>query len=129
MKHYFLLLGVLFVLVGCSKEPTQVQLDVINDLIQEQINTLNTKPDMSSAKDYLLKQGKTVKQAEEQNKKLYSDIQEYLTALKNKPYKEKKQWAVYILNKEIDVIEQVVKSNKDVKAILKQKKKMLKILK
>ena len=99
-------------LVGCSVEPTPTQLEIVNRLIQEQIDIPYEDQDWNIAKDYLFKNGETVKEAAEKNKKLYTEVHNFLIALKNKPYKEKKAWAVYMLEVQIEGLEGNLKNSR-----------------
>ena len=121
------------VLAGCSKEPTVVQQELVDRLIQEQIDIPYQEQDWNLAKDKFAQYGETVKQAAERNKKLYTDIHDYLVALKNKPYKDKKEWAINYLVPTIDLWEKTLNSveKPDEKLVLlhKQRKKWLALLK
>ena len=136
MKFYIFLLFACVYLVGCSKEPTPTQLDLVDRLIQEQIDIPYKEPNFSSAKDILLKNGETVKEATQRNKILYTEIHDFLVALQSKPYKDKKLWTINYLELTIDhwksTIESLDKSDKKNKEILllhEQRKKWLTILK
>jgi len=140
LKHYILLLIVFIGLAGCSEKPTPVQLEVVDRLIQEQIDIPYQEPNFSAAKELLLKNGETVKQATERHKQLYADIHDFLVALKNKPYQDKKAWAINNLESSIDLWERTLKSmetpldmsdkgNKEVILLFEQRKKWLAILK
>ena len=141
MKYYIFLLITYICLIGCSKEPTGAQLEVVDRLIQEQIDIPYKEPNWNdAAKDILSKKGETVIEATERNKKLYTDIHEFLVELKNKPYKDKKAWAVNNLESSIDLYERNIKSmetpldmsdkgNKEVILLFEQRKEWLAILK
>ena len=140
MKYYIFLLITCVHLVGCSKEPTQAQLEVVDRLIQEQIDIPYKEPNFDAAKDILLKSGETVEEATERNKKLYTGIHDFLVALKNKPYKEKKEWAINHLELTIDHWDNTIKSieklldksdkgNKEIVLLYEQRKEWLAILK
>lgn len=126
--------------VGQGREPTPAQLEIVNLLIQEQIDIPYKEPNFDAAKDILLKNGETVKEATERNKKLHTKIHNFLVALKNKPYKNKKEWAINYLELTIDLGESAIKSlekpldksdkgNKEVILFYAQRKEWLAILK
>ena len=140
MKYYISLLITCVFLVSCSKEPTRAQLEVVDRLIQEQIDIPYKEPNFDAAKDILLKNGETVKEATERNKKLYTKIHNFLVALKNKPYKVKQEWAINHLEISIDHWESTIKSleepldkydkgNEEVIMLFEQRKEWLAILK
>jgi len=141
MKIHILLIFACVCFVGCSKEPTKTQLELVDRLIQEQIDIPYKEPNWNdAAKDILSKNGETVIEATERNKKLYTDIHEFLVELKNKPYKDKKAWAVNNLELSIDLWERTIKSmetpldmsdkgNKEVILLFEQRKEWLDILK
>ena len=141
MKIHILLIFACVCFVGCSKEPTKTQLELVDRLIQEQIDIPYKEPNWNdAAKDILSKNGETVIEATERNKKLYTDIHEFLVELKNKPYKDKKAWAVNNLELSIDLWERTIKSmetpldmsdegNKEVILLFEQRKEWLAILK
>jgi len=132
MKNYFFLIIAFLLLAGCSKEPTQIQLEIVDRLIQEQIDIPYKETDWNTVKDALLKNGETVKEAEERNKNLYTNIHEFLIALKNKPYKDKKVWAVNMLEIQIELWDASLKAldNPDKELVLlnEQRKEWLAIL-
>ena len=141
MKYCFFLLITFVSLVGCSKEPTPAQLEIVDLIIQEQIDIPYQESNWTdAAKDILLKNGETTKEATERNKKLYSEIHNFLVALKNKPYKVKRGWAINYLELTIGHWENTIKSleepldksdegNKEVIFLYKQRKEWLAILK
>lgn len=133
MKNYIFLLITCLCLLGCSKEPTQAQLELVDRLIQEQIDIPHAEPNFDTAKELLLKNGETVKQATDRNKILYAEIHDFLVALQNKPYKDKKAWAINYLEHTIDLWESTMNSieNPDEEIVLRheQRKKWLTILK
>ena len=140
MKYYIFLLITFICLIGCSKEPTRAQLEVVDRLIQEQIDIQYREPNFDATKDILLKNGETVEEATERNKKLYTEIHNFLVVLKNKPYKDKKEWAIKHLELTIDHWESTIKSlekpldksdkgNKEVILLFEQRKEWLAILK
>jgi len=133
MKYYTFLLITCICLVGCSKEPTRTQLDLVDRLIQEQIDIPYQEPNFNAAKDILLKNGETVKDATERNKKLYTEIHDFLLALKNKPYKEKKAWAVEFLEIELDGMQRTQKTleaqDEELEILIEKRKKWLSTLK
>jgi hypothetical protein len=140
MKIHIFLVFVCVCFVGCSKEPTKTQLELVDRLIQEQIDIPYKEPNFEDVEDMLLKYGETAEEAKERNKKLYTDTHEYLVALKNKPYKDKKAWAVNNLESSIDLFEKNINSleipldmsdegNKEVFLLFEQRKEWLAILK
>lgn len=140
MKYYIFLLITCVCLVGCSKEPTQAQLAIVDRLIQEQIDISYQEPNFDAAKDILLKNGETVQEATERNKKLYDKIHNFLVVLKNKPYKDKQEWAINHLELETEHWESSRKSfdkpldksdkgNNEVISFYEQRKEWLAILK
>ena len=136
MKYYIFLLITYICLAGCSKEPTQAQLELVDQLIQEQIDIPYKQPNLDAAKDILIKKGETVKEATERNKKLYTEIHNFLVALKNKPYKDKKAWAINYLELTIDQWESTInafdksdKENKEIVLLHEKRKEWLTILK
>ena len=140
MKYYIFLLITYICLIGCSKEPTPAQLEVVDRLIQEQIDIPYTEPNFGAAKDILLNNGETVEEATERNKQLYKKIHNYLVALKSKPYKEKKAWAINNLESSIELFERTInsmerpldmsdKGNKEVIFLYEQRREWLAILK
>jgi len=140
MKIYILLIFACVCFVGCSSEPTPTQLELVDRLIQEQIDLPYKEPNFKGAENMLLKYGETVEEATERNKQLYKKIHNYLVALKNKPYKDKKEWALNNLESSIDLYERTLKSmetpldmsdkgNKKVFLLFEQRKEWLSILK
>ncbi|MDH5444377.1 MAG: hypothetical protein OEY52_02405 [Gammaproteobacteria bacterium] len=136
MKYNIFLLFVFTCVVGCSKEPTPTQLDIVDRLIQEQIDVSYNEPNFNAAKAILSKSGKTVKEATERNKKQYTEIHNYLVTLQSKPYKDKKSWAITYLEITINHSESIIKSldtsdkeNKELFLLHEQRKKWLTTLK
>ena len=133
MKYYIFLLITYAFLVGCSEEPTRDQLELVDRLIQEQIDIPYKEPNFNAAKDILLKNGETVKEATERNKKLYTEIHDFLVALKDKPYKDKQAWAINHLELTIDLWESTIKSiqkpDNEIVLLHEQRKKWLAMLK
>ena len=133
MKYHIFLLITYLCLVGCSKEPTPAQLEIVDRLIQEQIDIPYTEANWNSVKDILSANGETVNEAAERNKKLYTDVHDSLIALKNKPYKEKKIWAVSVLKGQIETFERSLEGlerpDKELVLQTEQWKKWLAILK
>ncbi len=133
MKYCILLLFICLGVQGCGNEPTKMQLEIVDRLIQEQIDIPYEEQNWSLAKDILLKNGETVKEAEERNKKLYAEVHDYLVALKKKPYKDKQDWAVNMLELQIEGLERSLKALKnpddDLVKLNQQWKKWLTILK
>jgi len=141
MKIHILLIFACVYFVGCSKEPTKIQLELVDRLIQEQIDIPYKEPNWNDAAIKMFsKNGETVEEATERNKQLYNRIHNYLVALKNKPYKDKKEWAVNNLESSIDLYERNIKSmetpldmsdegNKEVILLFEQRKEWLAILK
>lgn len=132
MKYYTFLLITYVCLVGCGKEPTRTQLDLVDRLIQEQIDIPYNEPNFNAAKDMLLKNGETVKEATERNEKLHTEIHDFLVALKNKPYKDKKAWAVELLEIELDGMQRTQKSletpDEELAILIETRKKWLSTL-
>lgn len=118
--------------MGCSKEPMVAQQELVDRLIQEQIDIPYKEQNWELVKDKLAEYGETVKQAADRNKKLYMDIHNYLIALKNKPYKDKKTWAINMLGAEIELFDAAIKrlEKPDEKLVLQfeQRKKWLALL-
>ena len=113
MKNYIFLLVIHICLVGCSKEPTKAQLEIVNQLIQEQIDIPYKEPNWTNpAKENLLKHGVTAKEVTERSKKLHDEIHDFFLALKDKPYNDKKEWAISYLEPTIELWEKTVKSSK-----------------
>lgn len=133
MKYYIFLLITYLGLVGCGESPTSAQLEIVNRLIQEQIDIRYEEQNWNLAKEYFLKKGQTVKEAAERNRKLYTEMHDYLIALKNKPYEEKKDWAVYMLEVQIEGAEGNLKflgkPDKELILLIERWKKWLAILK
>lgn len=133
MKYYIFLLITYLCLVGCSKEPTSPQLEIANRLIQEQIDATYIKPNFNNAKDILSNNGETINQAEDRNEKLYSEIREDLIALKKQAYKDKKIWAVTLLEIELEGMKRTQisaeTSDKELAILIKQREKWLFTLK
>ncbi|MDH5408336.1 MAG: hypothetical protein OEY00_06975 [Gammaproteobacteria bacterium] len=122
--------------VGCSNETTLAQQELVDRLIQEQIDIPYKEPNFEHAEYMLLKYGETAKQATERNKQLYTNIHNYLVALKNKPYEEKKAWVINHLELTMEHWESTIKSldkpdeeNKEIFLLHEQRKKWLAILK
>ena len=134
---FFLLVSVCF--VGCSNEPTSTQLELVDRLIQEQIDIPYKEPNFEGAEEMLLKYGETAEEATIRNRQLYNKIHQYLVSLKNKPYKDKKEWAINHLELTIDLWESTIntiksldksdKENKEILFLHEQRKKWLTILK
>ena len=83
MKYYIFVLVTYICLVGCSKEPTLEQQEIVNRLIQEQIDIPYKEPNWTNpAKENLLKHGVTAKEVIERNKKLHAEIHDFFSALK-----------------------------------------------
>ena len=132
MKYYIFLLIAYFGLVSCSKEPAPAQLEIVDRLIQEQIDISYEEPNWNIAKGFLLKSGDTVKETVERNKQLYTEVHDFLIALKNKPYKDKEVWAVNMLVLQIEGLERNLKilenPDKELVLLIKRWKKWLTIL-
>jgi len=141
LKYYIFLLITYIFLVGCDKEPTLEQQRIVNQLIQEQIDIPYKEPNWNNAaKDILSKNGETVKEEKERNKKLHTEIHNFLLALKNKTYKVKQEWAINHLEQTIDQWESTLKSlekpldnsdkgNKEIILLFEQRKEWLATLK
>jgi len=134
MKYYRLLLLTSLLLLGCSNGPTPAQRELVDRLIQEQIDIPYQEPNWTNAaKEMLLKNGETAKEATARTKKQYTDIHNYLITLKSKPYKDKKVWAINMLEPTIELWEATLNASKqaDKELILQleQRKKWLAILK
>jgi hypothetical protein len=132
-KLYIIILAICSALAGCGKEATPAQQEIVEQLIQEQLDVPYEEPSWNLAEDRLLESGETVEEAAERNRKLYADARNYLLALKNKPYKEKINWAVRTLELEIDLLERTQKASVEpvdgLAAMIKQRKKWLTTLK
>ncbi len=111
MKYYIFLLTAYLGLVGCSEEPTTAQLAIVDQLIQKQIDIPYEDPNWGLAEDYLLKNGETVNDAAKRNKRLYTDVHEFLIKLKDKPYEDKEIWAINMLEAQIEGLEQNLNNN------------------
>lgn len=136
MKFHIFLLFACACFVSCSNEPTPTQMELVDRLIQEQIDIPYKEPNFEGAEDMLLKYGETAEEATERNKQLYNKIHNYLVTLKNKPYKDKKAWAINHLELTIDHWEMAMKSsemsdkeNKELLLLHEQRKKWLTLLK
>lgn len=139
MKFYTFLLLACVCFVGCSNEPTPAQLELVDRLIQEQIDIPYKEPNFEGAEDMLLKYGETAEEATERNRQLYNKIHNYLVALKDKPFKDKKEWAINHLELTINHWENAIKTiksldksdkeNEEILILYEQRKKWLAILK
>jgi len=92
-------------LTACEKSPTPVQIKIVDDLIQSQIDIPYVEQNWESARERLAKDGETPEQAADRNKKLYSDIHDFLIELQQKPYSEKKVWAIRHMELELEGLE------------------------
>ncbi len=116
-------------LTGCKKDPTVDQQEIVNRLIQEQLDIPYEEPNWDSEKNSVLRNDKTIKEVTERSKKSYSEVHDFLIALKNKHYRDKKDWAINFLKLEIRAMEQglkaLVKPDKELVMLIEQRKKWL----
>ena len=124
---------VCILLVACDKAPTPEQEQLVNNLIQEQIDIPYVEQNWHALKERLAEDGETVEQAADRNKKLYSETHDFLLALQRKSYKEKRRWAMWGIENQIELFEKslawLVERDADTTEVQTQLDKLVKMKK